>query len=234
MRQVKVVFISSLDGGVGKTTIATVLGVKKGLSLLIDMDWEKADLSQLFRVPRKAGWLAPFLKGELPYVHRVSPMLYVVPGYEAYEIYQKIGEDVVGDFVEAMLEWVEHLPRFVTRLRMPVDTVFIDSMAALRFEVLSRLQRMGVYNIFMADRRLVARISDVKAEQYRRYMAYSSLAVVNLLERGELKMARKIAPIALKRVAIGEYYGEAVANGVLRDRDNRKAVDQILARIKTA
>ncbi|MGC8994384.1 MAG: ParA family protein [Pyrobaculum sp.] len=234
MRQVRVVLISSLDGGVGKTTIATVLGVKKGLSLLVDMDWEKSDLSQLFRVPRKAGWLAPFLRGELPYVHRVSPMLYVMPGYEAYEIYQRMGEDVVGDFVEAMLEWVEHLPKFVTKLRIPVDTVFIDSTAALRLEVLSKLQQMGVYNIFIADRRLIARISDVKAEQYRRYMAYSSLVAVNLLEKDELKLARKITPIAVKRVAIGEYYGESVANDVLRDRDNRKAVDQILARIKTA
>jgi hypothetical protein len=54
------------------------------------------------------------------------------------------------------------------------------------------------------------------------------------LEKDELKMARKITPIAVKRVVIREYYGESVANDVLRDRDNRKAVDQILARIKTA
>ncbi|MGK0550252.1 MAG: ParA family protein, partial [Pyrobaculum sp.] len=57
MRTVKIVVISSLDGGVGKTTISSALGVEKGMALLVDMDWEKADLSQLFRAPRKPGWL---------------------------------------------------------------------------------------------------------------------------------------------------------------------------------
>jgi len=233
-RPLKIVVATSLDGGVGKTTLSSVFAVAKGYTLLVDMDWEKADLSQLFRAPRKPGWLAPFLKGEMPYVHRINPMLYLMPGYEAYELYQRMGDDVVGDFTEALLEWVEHMPKFVQRLRIPVDTVVIDTTAALRTEILSKLQSIGTYNLFMADRRLISRISDIKAEQYRRYMAYASLVVVNMVEKEEFKMAKKIAPAVLKRVTIREYYGETVASSVLKDRENRKTVDQIIARIKTA
>ncbi|MFZ8809145.1 MAG: ParA family protein [Pyrobaculum sp.] len=234
MRPVKVVLMSSLDGGVGKTTLTSVLGVAKGYTLLIDADWEKADVSQLFRAPRKPGWLSPFIDGQKPYIHRVNPMLYVVPGYEAMELYQKYGEDVTGSFAEALLEWVEHLPRYVSSLRIPVDAVIIDTPAALNLNILSKLQSMGVFTVFMSDRRLISRISDVKAEQYRRYMAYSSLVVVNMVEKDEVKMARKMAPVVLKRVKIAEYYGETVANSVLRDKDNKKAVDTVLSRIKTA
>ncbi|MCX8135782.1 ParA family protein [Pyrobaculum aerophilum] len=233
MGGVKTVIVTSLDGGVGKTTIASVLAVKKGFTLLVDMDWEKADLSQLFRVPKKPGWVAPYLKGGMPYVHRVSPLLYVMPGYEAYELYQRFGDDVVGDLEEAVLEWAENMPKFVAKLRIPVDTVIIDTTAALRVEVLSKLQQLGTYNIFMADRRLISRISDVKAEQYRRYMAFSSLVVVNQLEKDEMKIARKITPVAIKRVAIRDYYGESIANSILRDRENRKSIDHILTRIKS-
>jgi MinD-like ATPase involved in chromosome partitioning or flagellar assembly len=227
--------MSSLDGGVGKTTLASVLSVAKGYTLLIDMDWEKADLSQLFRAPRKPGWLAPFLDDhQKPYVHRINPMLYLIPGYEAFELYQKYGEDVTGDFAEALMEWIEAMPKYVAMLRIPVDTVVIDTTAALRTELLAKLQKQGVYSVFMADRRLISRISDVKAEQYRRYMAYASLVVVNMVEKDEVKMARKIAPVVLKRVSIKDYYGESVASAVLRDRDNKKAIDTVLSRIKTA
>ena len=234
MRPVKIVLMSSLDGGVGKTTMASVLGVAKGYTLLIDADWEKADVSQLFRAPRKPGWLAPFIDGQRPYVHRVNPLLYVMPGYEAVELYQKHGEDVTGDFAEALLEWVEAMPKYVTSLRIPVDTVVIDTPAALNLNLLSKLQSMGVFTAFMSDRRLISRISDVKAEQYRRYMAYASLVVVNMVEKEEIKMARKIAPVVLKRVSIKDYYGESVANAVLRDKDNKKAIDTVLTRIKTS
>lgn len=233
MRPVKTVAMASLDGGVGKTTLSAVLAVAKGYILLVDMDWEKADLSQLFRAPRKPGWLAPFLNGNMPYLHRISPTLYLMPGYEAYELYQRHGRDVVGEFEDALLEWVENMPKFVAKLRIPVDTVIIDTTAALRLDVLARLQKMGAYNVFIADRRLISRISDVKAEQYRRYMAYSSLVAVNQLERDELKIARKIAPVVIKRVAIRDYYGESIANDVLKDRENRKSIDQILARVKS-
>ncbi|MGC8584320.1 MAG: ParA family protein, partial [Thermoproteus sp.] len=72
MRAVKIVAVYSLDGGVGKTTLATVLSMAKGFTLVVDADWEKAELSQLFRVPRRPGWVAPFLGRQL-YVHQVNP-----------------------------------------------------------------------------------------------------------------------------------------------------------------
>jgi MinD-like ATPase involved in chromosome partitioning or flagellar assembly len=234
VRPIKAVTVFSLDGGVGKTTIACTLAVAKGFTMIIDADWEKADISQLFRAPRKPGWLAPFINGSRPYVHRVNPMLYVVPGYDAAEFYQQHGEDVAGEYHQALLEWIEALPRFVASLRIPVDTVIIDTPAAVRLDALSKLQSAGSFNLFVADRRLLSRISDVKAEQYRRYMTYAALAAVNMLDRDELKIARKIAPVALKRVRMGEYYGETVAGAILRDRDNRRAIDVILARVKTA
>jgi MinD-like ATPase involved in chromosome partitioning or flagellar assembly len=234
MRPVKIVLMSSLDGGVGKTTLTSVLGVTKGYTLLIDADWEKADVSQLFRAPRKPGWLSPFIDGQRPYLHRVNPMLYLIPGYEAMELYQKYGEDVTGSFAEALMEWVEHLPRYVSSLRIPVDAVIIDTPAALNLNILSKLQSMGVFTMFMSDRRLISRISDVKAEHYRRYMAYASLVVVNMVEKDEVKIARKMAPVVLKRVKINEYYGESVAGAVLRDKENKKAVDTVITRIKTA
>jgi MinD-like ATPase involved in chromosome partitioning or flagellar assembly len=234
MRPIKTVIMSSLDGGVGKTTLTSVLGVTKGYTLLIDADWEKADVSQLFRAPRKPGWLAPFIDGQKPYIHRINPMLYLIPGYEAMELYQKYGEDVTGSFAEALMEWVEHLPRYVSSLRIPVDAVIIDTPAALNLNILSKLQSMGAFVTFMSDRRLISRISDVKAEHYRRYMAYASLVVVNMVEKDEVKIARKMAPVVLKRVKINEYYGESVAGAVLRDKENKKAVDTVITRIKTA
>jgi len=232
MRPIKVVVITSLDGGVGKTTLAAVLSVAKGYTLLVDMDWEKADLSQLFRAPRKPGWLAPYINGSMPYVHRINPMLYLIPGFEAFEAYQKFGVDVVEDFEQALLEWARVMPKLVQKLRLPVDTVVIDTTAALRTEVVAALQSSGVYTAFMADRRLISRISDVKAEQYRRYMAYSSLVVVNMVEKEEVRVAKKIAPVVIKRVKIQEFSGESVADAVLSDRENRKAVDTILMRLK--
>lgn len=235
MRPVKTVVVSSLDGGVGKTTLAAVLAAAKEYVLLIDMDWEKADLSQLFRAPRKPGWLAPFLDGRMPYVHKVNEMLYVVPGYEACEVYQREGESVEGDFADVVLEWAEVMPKFVSKLRLPIDTVVIDTTAALRVELLAKLQKHGAYNIFMADQRIVSRISDVKVEQYRRYMAYSALTVVNRLEKDELRLAKRIAPVVLRRVKMPQdYYGMNVANAILQDRENRKAVEHIVMRLKTA
>jgi MinD-like ATPase involved in chromosome partitioning or flagellar assembly len=225
--------MTSLDGGVGKTTMAAVLGVAKGYTLLIDMDWEKADISELFRAPKKPGWLAPFLNGQKPYIHKVNPMLYLIPGYEAMELYQKYGEEAAVEFQEALMEWIEVAPKFASSLRIPVDAVIIDTPATLGLNLLSKLQSKGVFVTFMTDRRIIARISDFKAEHYRRYMAYASLVVINLVEREELKMARKMAPVVLKRVKITEYYGETVANAVLRDKDNKKAIDTVLSRIKT-
>ena len=233
MRPVKIIVHSSLDGGVGKTTLSAVLGVAKGYTLLIDADWEKAELSQLFRAPKKPGWLAPYLDLGMPYVHRVNPMLYIIPGYEASELYMKHGEDFAKEAEEVMLDFVEHLPLLIQRLRIPVDTIIVDTTAALRIDLLAKLQKIGAYNVFVADRRFISRISDVKAEQYRRYMAYSSLVVVNQLERDELKIARKVTPVTIRRVTIKDYYGESIANSILRDRENRKSIDHILTRIKS-
>ena len=235
MGPVKLAVLTSLDGGVGKTTLSAVLSVAKGYVLLIHMDWEKADLSQLFRAPRKPGWLAPFLDGSKPYVHKVSPWLYVVPGYEAAELFMREGGDILGDLIEALLEWAEGAPKFVSKLRIPVDTVVIDTTAALPLDALAKLQKMGAFNVFVADRRLISRISDVKAEQYRRYMTYSALAVVNMVEKNELKLAKKIVPVAIKHVKMPQdYYGEAVARAVLKDSWNRKNVEDAVMRLKTA
>ena len=235
MRPVKLVVLTSLDGGVGKTTLSAVLSVAKGYTLVVDMDWEKADLSQLFRAPKKPGWLAPFLNSERPYVHRVNPWLYVVPGYEATEIYFKEGGDVVKDFAEALLEWAEEGPKFASKLRIPVDTIVFDTTAALPLDVLAKLQKMGAFTISVFDRRLISRISDVKAEQYRQYMTYSALGIVNMLDKSELKLAKKIVPITIKHVKMPQdYYGEAVANAVLRDAENRKNVESVIMRLKTA
>lgn len=231
----KIVLMSSLDGGVGKTTLSAVLSVAKGYVLMVDADWEKAELSVLFRAPRKAGWLAPFLDGKMPYIHRLNPMLYLMPGYEAVELYHRHGAEAVGDFEEALLEWIAYMPKLLARLRLPVDTVVVDTPAALRLDWLARAAKAGAYVIFVADRRLIARISDVKAEQYSRYMAYASVAVVNQVLKEELGIARKLAPVAIRHVGpIRDYSGEAVANAIVRDRHNRKAVEDLLARIKTS
>lgn len=234
VRPIKLVVFTSLDGGVGKTTLSTVLSVAKGYTLIMDMDWEKADLSQLFRVPKKPGWLAPFLDGRSVYVHKVNPWLYVVPGYEAAELFMRGGGDILGDLIEALLEWAEGASKFVSKLRIPVDTVVVDTTAALPLDVLAKLQKMGAFNVFVADRRLIMRISDVKAEQYRQYMTYSSLVVVNMVEKNEIAMAKKIVPVAIKYVKMPQdYYGEAVARAVLRDSWNRKNIDNIVMRLKT-
>jgi len=234
VRPVKVVLMSSLDGGVGKTTMATVLSVAKGYALIIDADWEKADISQLFRAPKKPGWLAPFLSGRKPYIHKINPMLYIMPGYEAVELFHHYGEDSAAAFHDALVEWIEYMPRYVSMLRIPVDTVVIDTTAALNLNLLSKLQKKGIFIMFLSDRRLISRISDIKAEQYRRYMAYSNLVVLNMVEKEEVGMARKIAPIVLRRVKIPEYYGESVANAVLRNRENKKAIENVIVKIKTA
>jgi len=63
-----IVLVTSLDGGVGKTTLVAAMAYHAAANrgqpaLLIDADWEKAELSQLFRAEYAPGWLSPFLKG---------------------------------------------------------------------------------------------------------------------------------------------------------------------------
>jgi len=75
----------SVDGGVGKTTLALATAFEKERVLVIDADWEKADLSSIFGVPKRPGWLAGHY-GKDVYLHKVRPNLYVVPGYEAADV----------------------------------------------------------------------------------------------------------------------------------------------------
>ncbi|MGB9705428.1 MAG: ParA family protein [Pyrobaculum sp.] len=234
MRPVKTVVVYSLDGGVGRTTLSAVLSVARGYVLMVDMDWERAGLSQLFKAPRRPGWLAPYLGAGVPYVHRVSPTLYLIPGYEAALLYTRRGEDFAREVEEAFLDFAERLPALAQRLGIPVDLVIIDTAAALRLGILAEMRKMGVYGVFVGDRRLVSKISEAKAEQYRRYLAYSSVAVLNLLEKDELKIARKLTPAAIKRVAVRDRRGVSVAEAVLRDRENRKSIDYVLAALKTS
>jgi len=88
-----IILVTSLDGGVGKTTLVATMAYhaavnKRQQVFLIDADWEKAELSQLFRAEYGPGWLSPFLRGEEPAVFKVRDGLYLVPGYDAAEAYQ--------------------------------------------------------------------------------------------------------------------------------------------------
>ncbi|MCU7788857.1 ParA family protein [Pyrobaculum sp. 3827-6] len=232
MRTIKTVAIYSLDGGVGKTTLATVMSIAKGFTLVIDADWEKAELSQLFRVPRRPGWVAPFLGKQL-YVHQVNPTLYVLPGYDAVELYQK-DQSVVRELELALLEWVEYLPQFVDKMKLPVDTVVIDTTPALRTELLQAMQKLGLYTVFVGDGRMLSKVSDVKAEQYNRYTGYASAIVINQVDRAEVLQARRITPYVLRHVGhIRQYHADAVAAAILRDRENRRSVEELLTKIKS-
>ncbi len=232
MRTVKTAVVYSLDGGVGKTTLATVMSIAKGFTLVIDADWEKAELSQLFRVPRRPGWVAPFLRGQ-PYLHQVNPTLYVLPGYDAVELYQK-DQSVVKELELALLEWIEYLPQFVDKMKLPVDTVVIDTTPALRTELLESLQKLGLFTVFVGDGRMLSKVSDVKAEQYNRYTGFASAVVINQIDRSEVLQARRITPYVLRHVGhIRQYHADAVAAAILRDRENRRSVEELLTKIKS-
>ncbi|MGC9131951.1 MAG: ParA family protein, partial [Pyrobaculum sp.] len=142
--------------------------------------------------------------------------------------------DFAREVEEAFLDFAERLPALAQRLGIPVDLVIVDTAAALPLGLLAEMRKMGIYGVFVGDRRLVSKISEAKAEQYRRYLAYSSVAVLNLLEKDELKIARKLTPAAIKRVAVRDRRGVSVAEAVLRDRENRRAVDYVLAALKTS
>jgi len=77
-----IVLVTSLDGGVGKTTLTAAMAYHAAVNkrqpvLLIDADWEKAELSQLFRAEYTPGWLSPFLKGEEPTIYKIRDGLYL-------------------------------------------------------------------------------------------------------------------------------------------------------------
>ncbi|RFA95032.1 ParA family protein [Pyrobaculum aerophilum] len=231
MRPVKVVVIYSLDGGVGKTTLSAVIGVAKGYTLLIDADWEKAELSQLFRAPRRDGWLAPFY-GRSFHVHQISPSLYLIPGYDAVDYYRREGSP--EDLEEALAQWVQHAPRIVDKLRLPVDAVVIDTTPALRPRLLEGLSKLGARMLFVGDVRLLSRISDIKAEQYKQYMQYSFAVVINQVDKGDVMTAKAITPYVVKHVSgIKDYRGESVVSAILRDSANRRSIEELLTKIKS-
>jgi len=223
----------SVDGGVGKTTLALATAFEKERVLVIDADWEKADLSSIFGVPKRPGWLAGHY-GKDVYLHKVRPNLYVVPGYEAAILYQsgKIGD---AELFEAVYETLSALPDAVAEERLPVDTVIVDTPKALQLTWIEALQRkLKALMYFVADRRLVTRIADVKMQIYGRYMRYASLIVANMLEKGDEKAPGiRMVNAFLTRVKMpSDYSAERIHRAVLGDRRNKEAISTLVRWIK--
>lgn len=230
---VKFVAFYSVDGGVGKTTLAVTTAFEKKRVLVLDADWEKADLSSIFGVPKKPGWLAGSY-GKDMYVHKVEPNLYVIPGYEAAGLYQ-VGKMSDHDLFEALFEVLEALPDAVAEERLPVDTIIIDTPKALKLNWLETLQRrINALMFFVTDRRLIVRIADVKVEIYSRYMRYASLVIANMIERGDEKAPSiKIVNAYFARVKMPKVYSaEGIHKAMLKDRRNRRAISLLVKRIK--
>ncbi|MFP3213161.1 MAG: type II secretion protein [Thermoproteus sp.] len=223
----------SVDGGVGKTTLALATAFEKERVLVVDADWEKADLSSIFGVPKRPGWLAGRY-GKDVYLHKVRPNLYVVPGYEAAMLYQsgKIGD---AELFEAVYETLSALPDAVAEERLPVDTVIVDTPKALQLTWIEVLQRkLKALMYFVADRRLVTRIADVKMQIYGRYMRYASLIVANMLEKGDEKAPGiRMVNAFLTRVKMpSDYSAERIHRAVLGDRRNKEAISTLVRWIK--
>jgi len=223
----------SVDGGVGKTTLALATAFEKERVLVIDADWEKADLSSIFGVPKRPGWLAGHY-GKDVYLHKVRPNLYVVPGYEAAMLYQsgKIGD---AELFEAVYETLSALPDAVAEERLPVDTVIVDTPKALQLTWIEALQRkLKALMYFVADRRLLTRIADVKTQIYGRYMRYASLIVANMLEKGDEKAPGiRMVNAFLTRVKMpSDYSAERIHRAVLGDRRNKEAISTLVRWIK--
>lgn len=233
MRTAKFAVVYSVDGGVGKTTLATALSFEKERVLLIDADWEKADASALFGVPKRPGWLAGYY-GKDMYVHKVKPNLYVVPGYEAAALYQ---QGKIGDYelFEALAAALEAAPDAIAEERLPVDTVVVDTPKATQLGWLEVLQRkLKALMFFIADRRLVVRIADVKAAVYQKYMRYATLILANMLEKGDEKAPGiKMVNAYLTRVKMpNEYTAERIYKAVVGDRRNRSALKLLVQAVK--
>lgn len=231
--RIKFAVIYSVDGGVGKTTLAVTTAFEKERVLVVDADWEKADLSSIFGVPKRPGWLAGSY-GKDVYVHKVKPNLYVIPGYEAAALYQagKIGD---SELFNALFEALAALPDAVAEERLPVDTVIVDTPKAMQLTWLESLQRkLKALMYFVADRRLITRIADVKMQIYGRYMRYASLVVANMLEKGDEKTPGvKMVNAFLTRVKMPqEYSAERIHKAILSDRRNREAISLLVRRIK--
>jgi MinD-like ATPase involved in chromosome partitioning or flagellar assembly len=226
-----IIFVTSLDGGVGKTTLVAAMAYHAAANrgqpaLLIDADWEKAELSQLFRAEYAPGWLSPFLKGEEPAVYKIRDGLYLVPGYDAAEAYQ-LYDFQISELERALEAWVEGLPAFTASRGLPPAAI-IDTTPTLRLGFLTRLRERGVKTIFVADVRAVSRVSDIKAEQYASYFKLADAVVVN----NTSLFTRNTAPYTIRRISTPkDLHWEAVAKALLKNRHNRRTVEALLHKV---
>ena len=229
-----IIFVTSLDGGVGKTTLTAVLAYHAAVNkrqpvLLIDADWEKAELSQLFRAEYGPGWLSPFLRGEEPAVFKVRDGLYLVPGYDAAEAYQ-LYDFSIAELERALEMWVENMPAFTASRGLP-PAVIIDTTPTLRLSFLNKLKEKGVKIIFVADTRGVSRVSDIKVEHYASYFKLADVVIIN----NTSLFTRNTAPYTIRRISTPkDLHWEAVAKALLKNRHNRRTVEALLDKVYPA
>jgi MinD-like ATPase involved in chromosome partitioning or flagellar assembly len=226
-----IILVTSLDGGVGKTTLVATMAYHAAVNkrqpvLLIDADWEKAELSQLFRAEYGPGWLSPFLKGEEPTVYKIRDGLFLIPGYDAAEAYQ-LYDFQISELERALETWVENMPAFTASRGLP-PAVIIDTTPTLRLSFLTRLKEKGVKIIFITDPRAVSRVSDIKAEHYASYFKLADAVVVN----NTSLFTRNTAPYTIHRISTPkDLHWEAVAKSILRNRHNKKTIEALLDKV---
>jgi len=228
------VIIYSMDGGVGKTTIATVLSIHKGRTLLIDADFTKADASSIFRAPTKEGWLSLLLKGHA-YVHRVDSV-YVISGYDAAEIYLK-GLADLSDLYYAINELIlgNVVERFIREMRLPVDTIVVDLPHAPPLSLIERVVRKpGASTLFVADERMMMKVGDIRQSEQASYIRYAGKVLLNKVNKDVEKMpAIKTIELYLRYVKMpNDYYADNIYNAVVGDRRNRRVINQLVEWIR--
>ena len=226
-----IILVTSLDGGVGKTTLTAAMAYHAAVNkrqpvLLIDADWEKAELSQLFRAEYAPGWLSPFLRGEEPTVYKIRDGLFLIPGYDAAEAYQ-LYDFQISELERALEAWVENMPAFAASRGLPPAAI-IDTTSTLRLSFLNKLKEKGVKIIFVADPRAVSRVSDLKAEQYAAYFKLADVVIIN----NTSLFTRNTAPYTIRRISTPkDLHWEAVAKTLLKNRHNRKTMEALLDKV---
>jgi MinD-like ATPase involved in chromosome partitioning or flagellar assembly len=226
-----IILVTSLDGGVGKTTLAAAMAYHAAVNkrqpvLLIDADWEKAELSQLFRAEYAPGWLSPFLKGEEPAVYKIRDGLFLISGYDAAEAYQ-LYDFQISELERALEAWVENMPAFTASRGLPPAAI-VDTTPTLRLSFLTRLKERGVKIIFVTDVRALGRVSDVKAEQYAAYFKLADVVITN----NTSFFTRNTAPYTIRRISTPkDLHWEAVAKALLKNRHNRKTIEALLDKV---